>query len=37
VIKRVIRDHDNKMGVGAVITAPGTIGVGDGVTQTAPA
>ena len=29
VLKQVIREHDNKLGIGAVIAAPGRIAVGD--------
>jgi len=34
VLKRVRRERDNKMGVGAVITSAGTISVGDALTST---
>lgn len=29
VLKRIIKERDNKMGVGAVVTSPGTVTVGD--------
>jgi uncharacterized protein YcbX len=33
VLKQVIRERDNKLGVGAVVTMPGTIAVGDELTS----
>lgn len=35
VLKRVINEHDNKMGIGGVVASAGTINVGDVVTTTA--